>query len=152
MNALALDVVWKTKYGGFVILTLFGVVVVQEEHPVAVLDGRPGAALDFVHDAQDLGNLGVERGLSAVEDVAVGVGGLVKVIDQLGVGPNLAVVAGDQLEEAQDRALVDSAEHEVRGGFEHRFHVPSEAGQHLLEVSGPRLLDLPDVEVDKSSS
>ena len=104
--------------GGVGVLALLGVVVLEQELAVAVFDDGLGVGLDFVHHAQDLGDLGVERGLGAEEDVAVGVGGLVAVVHQLGVGADLAVVAGDELEEAQDAALVHGAEDEGRGRFQ----------------------------------
>ena len=89
--------------------------------------------------------------LGAVEDVAVGVGGLVAVVHQLGVGADLAVVAGDELEEAQDAALVHGAEHEWRSGFEETlFDVLAEADQAHREILRRRLLDLPDVEIDEA--
>jgi len=71
-------------------------VVLGQELAVAVPDDRLGVRLDLVHDAQDLGDLGVEGRLGAEEDVAVRVGGVVAVVDQLGVGANLAVVADDE--------------------------------------------------------
>jgi len=58
--------------------------------------------------------LRVERRLGAEEDVAVGVGGLVAVVHELGVGADLAVVAGDELQEAQHGALVRGAEDKGR--------------------------------------
>ena len=73
------------------------------------------------------------------------------VVHQLGVGADLAVVAGDELEEAQDAALVHSAEDEGRDGFEQAFlDVLAETDEAHREVLGLRLLDLPDVEVDEA--
>jgi hypothetical protein len=72
-------------------------------------------SLDFIHHPQGLGDLGVERGLGAEEDVAVGVGGFVAVIYQLGVGADFGGVAGDEFEEAQNGALVHAAEDKGRG-------------------------------------
>ena len=45
--------------------------------------------LDFVDDPEDLSDLGVERDLSAEEDVAVGVGSVVAVLDQCRVTADL---------------------------------------------------------------
>jgi hypothetical protein len=64
-----------------------------------MLDDRLGVALDLVHDVGHLGDLGVEHGLGAGEDVAVGLSGVVAVVDQLHVGADLSVVAGEELEE-----------------------------------------------------
>ena len=98
--------------GGVGVFAFLGVVVLKQELAVAVFDDGLGVGLDFVHHAQRLGNLGVECGLGAEEDVAVGVGGFVAVIHQLGVGADLAAVAGDELEQAQDAALVHGAQDE----------------------------------------
>ena len=137
--------------GGIGILAFFGVVVLEQELAVAVLDDRLGVGLDFVHDAEDLGDLGVERRLGAEEDVAVGVGGVVAVVHQLGVGADLAVVAGDELEEAQDAALVHGAEDEGRGRVEQALlNVLAEADQALREIPRLGLPDLPDIEVDEA--
>ncbi len=129
--------------GVFGILAVVGVVALFEETGVAALDGGDGVGLDFVHDAEDLPNLDVERGLGAEEDVAVGVGGFVAVVHQLGVGADLAVVAGDELEEAQHRALGHDAEGEGRGGGEQPLlHVLAKADQPFLEILRHALLDL----------
>ncbi len=148
---LAVDEYLADLVGWVRVFALFGVGAAQEELAVAALNDRAGVGLDLVHDPQDLGDLGVERGLGAEEDVAVGVGGVVAVVHQLGVGADLAVVAGDELQEAQDGALVDSAEDEGRARFEQvLLHVLAEADQPLGEVAGLGLLDLPDVEVDEA--
>lgn len=87
----------------------------------------------------------------AKEDVAVGVGGLVAIIHELGVGADLAIVAGNELEEMQHGALVDGAGDERRGSFkEALFNVPSKAHTTHGEVLGLRPLDLQDVEVHKA--
>ena len=80
---------------------------------LAVLAGGIAAVNAAVGD--DLrGRNDVARGLGAEEDAAVGVGGVVAVIHQLDVGADLAVVAGDELEDAQDAALVHRAEDKER--------------------------------------
>lgn len=77
--------------------------------------------------------------------------GVVAVVHQLGVGADLGVVAGDELQEAQDAALVDGAEDERRSCFEQvLLYVLAEADQTHREILGCRLLDLPDVEVDEA--
>ena len=91
--------------GGIGVLALVGVVVLEQELAVAVLDDRLRVGLNLRHHAQDFGDLDVDRRLGAVEDVADGVGGFVAVVHPLGVGVDLAVVAGDELEEAQKRRL-----------------------------------------------
>ena len=45
-------------------------------------------SLDLVHDAQDLGDLGVERRRSAEEDVAVRMGGIALVLSFKLIGTN----------------------------------------------------------------
>lgn len=85
-------------------LALVRVVVLKQKIAVAVLDDRLRVGLNLRHHAQDFGDLDVERRLGAVEDVAVGVGRFVAVVHPLGAGANLAVVAGDELEEAQNAA------------------------------------------------
>ena len=85
------------------------------------------------------------------EDIAVGVGGLVAVVHQLGIGADLAVVAGDELEEAQDTALVHGAKHERRGRFEETpLNVLAKAYEAHRKILRLGLLDLPDVEIDKA--
>ena len=65
--------------------------------------------------------------------------------------PNLAVVAGDELEEAQDAALVHGAEHEGRRRVEQALlDVLAEADQAHREILWRRLLDLPDIEIDEA--
>ena len=67
----------------------------------------------------------------------------------LGVGADLAVVAGDEIEDARDTALVHGAESEGRGCFEQALlHVFPETDEALLEILRPGLPNLPDVEVD----
>src|SRR5205814_1327746 len=85
---------------------------------------------------------GAERRLGTEEDVAVGMGGFVAVIHQLRVGADLAVVAGDEFEEAQDRALVHGAEDKGRGRIQQGLLIPGEADEAILEVLRPGLLDL----------
>ena len=105
----------------------------------------------FVYHSKDFNNFEIERALLAEEDVAVGVGGLVAIVHELGVGANLAVVAGDELEEAQDAALVHGAENERRCCFkETLFNVLAEAYEAHRKILRLGLLDLPDVEIDKA--
>jgi len=79
------------------------------------------------------------------------VGGVVAVVHQPGVGTDLGVVAGDELEQAKDAAPVHHAEDEGRCRLEEvLLDVFAEADQPLGEVVGLRLLDLPDVEVDEA--
>ena len=56
---------------GIGIFAFVRIVIVEEELAVAVLDDWFGEVLDLVCDAEDLGDLGVERCLGAVKDVAV---------------------------------------------------------------------------------
>ena len=74
---------------GVGILAFVGVVVLEQELAVAVLDDGLGMALDLVYHAEDLSDLGVERRLRAEEDVAVEVGGFVAIVCQLGIGADL---------------------------------------------------------------
>jgi hypothetical protein len=53
--------------GGIGILALIGVVVLEQELAVAVLDDRLRVGLNLRHHAQDLGDLEVERRLGAVD-------------------------------------------------------------------------------------
>lgn len=80
------------------VFPVFRIVVLAQEFTEAMFDNGLGMGLNLRHHAQDFGDLDVERRLGAVEDVAVGVGGIVAVVHQLGVGADLAVVAGDELE------------------------------------------------------
>ena len=108
-------------------------------------------ALDFVHHAQDLGDLTVERGLGSEEDVAVGMGGFVAVIHQLGVGADLVVVAADELEKAQDIPLFHPAENKGRDCFQQvLLDFPTEADEALPKVFRSGLPNLPDVEVNEA--
>lgn len=133
------------------VLAIVGVIVLEQKIAVAMLDDRLGVGLDLVHDAQDFGDLAVERSLGAEEDVAIGMGGVIAVIHQFRVGADLAVVARDQFEEAQDAALVHGAKNERRRRLEQVFlDVLAEADEAHRKVFGLRLLDLPDVE--RSSS
>jgi hypothetical protein len=128
-----------------------GVVVLEQELAVAVLDDRLRVGLDLGYHPQDFGDLDVERRLGAVENIAVGVGGLVAVVHQLCVGADLAIVAGDELEEAQDAALVHGAEHEGQSRVEEALlDVLAEADEAHREILWRRLLDLPDVEIDEA--
>lgn len=137
--------------GGIGILALVGVVVLEQEFAVAVLDDRLRVGLDLGHHPQDFGDFDVERCLGAVKNVAVGVGGVVALVHQLGVGADLAVVAGDELEEAQDAAFVHGAEHKGRRRVEQALlDVLAEADQARREILWRRLLDLPDVEIDEA--
>lgn len=86
--------------GGIGIFIFVGVVVLEQKLAVAVLDYWLGVALDLGYDAEDLGDLDAERRPGAVEEVAVGVDGFVAVVHELGVGADLAVVTGDESEEA----------------------------------------------------
>ena len=78
-------------------------------------------------------------------------GGIVAVVHQLGVRADLAVVAGDELEEAQHAAFVHDAEHEGRSRIEQALlDVLAEADQTHREIVWRRLLDLPDVEINEA--
>ena len=105
-EVVAVDQHFADLVDGIGILALVGVVVLQQELAVAMLDDRLRVGLNLRHHAQDFGDLDVDRRLGAVENVAVRVGGFVAVVHQLGVGAYLAVVAGNELEEAQDAAFV----------------------------------------------
>ena len=70
--------------GGVGVFAFVGVVVLEQKLAVAVLDDRFRVALDLVHYAEYLGDLDFESRLGAIENVAVGVGGLVAVVHQLG--------------------------------------------------------------------
>ena len=61
--------------------------------------------LDFVHHAQDFGDLGVECAGFAVENVAVGVGTGVAIIHEFSVAGNLAVLAGDECLNVMDKLI-----------------------------------------------
>ncbi len=150
-EVIAVNQHFANLVGGIGILALVGVVVLEQELAVAVLDDGFRVGLYLGHHAQDFGDLDVKRCLGAVEDVAVGVGGFVAVVHQLGVGADLAVVAGDELEEAQDAAFVHGAEHKGRSGFEETLlDVLAEADQAHREILWRRLLDLPDIEIDEA--
>lgn len=137
--------------GGFGIFALLGVVVLKQELSVGLFDHRLRMGLDFVHHAQDFGDLGIERSLGAEKDIAVGVGGLVAVVHQLGVSADLGIVAGDELEQAQDAALVHGAEDKGRSCFQQvLLDVLAEADETFLKVFWPGLSNLPDVEVDEA--
>ena len=133
------------------VFAVFGVVALGEEAGIAALNDRRGVGLDFVHHAEDFRDLGAERRLGAEENVAVRVGGLVTVVHELGVGADLAVVAGDEFQEAQHAALVHGAEDKGRGRAQQAlFDVLAEADEAFLEIARLRLLDLPDVEIDEA--
>lgn len=107
--------------------------------------------LYFIHHSQDFRDLDVECRLRAEEDVAVGMGGLVAVVHELGIGADLAVVAGDKFEESQHGALGHNAERKGRGcGQQSLFYILAETDKSLLEVARLRLLDLLDVEIDEA--
>ena len=96
-------------------------------------------------------DLEIQRGLRAEENVAVGVGSIVAVVHQLGVGANHAVVAGDELQETQDGTLVHDTEDKGRGGLQQGLlGFLTETDEALFEVSRPGMPDLPDVEVDET--
>ena len=82
-----------------------------------MLDDRLGVGLNFGHHAEDFCDLNAERRLRAIEDVAIGMGGFVAVIHELGVGADLAVVTADEFEESQHGALVHGAEDKWRSCF-----------------------------------
>ena len=73
--------------------------------------------LYFPYYSQYFCDFFIKRCRGAKEDVAIGMSGLVAVIHQLGICADLAVVTGDELEEAQDGALVHDAENKRRGGL-----------------------------------
>ena len=81
--------------GGIGVLAFLGVVVLEQELPIAVLNNEFGVRLDLVHHAQNLGDLGVKRGLGAEEDLPIGIGRLIAVVQKLAVGPDLAVIGGN---------------------------------------------------------
>jgi len=58
--------------GGVGVFALVRIVVLKQEVALAVFDDGPGVGLDFVCHAQDLADLGSERGLGAEKDVALG--------------------------------------------------------------------------------
>ena len=127
------------------------IVAVEQKLAIAALNHGFRVGLNLCNDAQDLCNLCVQGGLSAEEDVAVWVGGLVAIVHQLGAGANLAVVAVNQLENTQDGAFVNHAEDEGRSGRNQvLLHILTEADEAHLEVLGLRLLDLSEVEVDEA--
>ena len=78
-------------------LALLGVVVLGQELPVAAFDDRSGVGLDLIHHTQDFGDLGIQRGPDAVEDVAVGVGRLVAVLHPLDVGADLLIPSNSRV-------------------------------------------------------
>ena len=76
---------------------------------------------------------------------------VVAVVHELGVGTDLAVVAGDEFEETQDAAFIHGAEDERRGRFkEALFNVLAEADEAHREVLWLGLLDLPDIEINEA--
>ena len=86
-----------------------------------------------------------------VEDVAVGMGGVVAVVDEFGVGADLAVVTLDELEDAEDASLVDGAESEGAASVGESFlNVLAEADGGFFEVFGFVVSDLPDDKVDEA--
>ena len=100
---------------------------------------------------EDFGDFGIEGALVVVEDIAVRVGSVVAVVDEFGVGADLAVVALDELEEAEDATLVDGAECEGAVGVgEGILNVFAEANGSFLEVLGFVVADLPDDEIDEA--
>ncbi|PIQ52081.1 MAG: hypothetical protein COW02_11025 [Comamonadaceae bacterium CG12_big_fil_rev_8_21_14_0_65_59_15] len=107
---------------GIGILALVGVVVLQQELAVTVLDDRLRVGLYLSHHAQDFGNLDVQRRLGAVEGVTVEVGGFVAVVHQLGVDADLGVVAGDESLEMEMLA------------FETFFTYPAGGNQRRSEI------------------
>jgi len=99
------------------VLAFLWISTAQQEFAVAAFDHGLGVALNLVHDAQNLGDFGIQRCLGAEEDVAVRVRGFIAVIDQLGVGADRAIVTAKELEEAENAPLLLRAEHERRGRF-----------------------------------
>ena len=73
-EVVAVDQHFADLVGGIGIFALVGVVVLEQELAVAVLDDRLRVGLNLRHHPQSFGDLDVDRRLGAVEDVAVGVG------------------------------------------------------------------------------
>jgi hypothetical protein len=71
-EVVAVDQDFADLIGGIRILAFVGVVVLEQELAVAVLDDRLRVALDLVDDAEDLGDLDVERCLGAVKMLPLG--------------------------------------------------------------------------------
>lgn len=94
------------------VFALFGIIALEQEIAVAMLDDRFGVGLDFVNTAQDLDDLCVQSLLRAEEDIPIRVGSVVPRFHQRRVASDLAVVAADELQEAHDAALVHSPESE----------------------------------------
>ena len=137
--------------GGIGVFSFVRVEILKKELPIALLYDAFGVRLNFFHHAEYFSDLGIECNLGAEEDVAIGVGGFVAVIDQFGVSTDLAIVAGDQFEKAQNAMLVHDAEDEGRGRLQKIFlDVPAEADETFLEVTPPSLPDLPYIEIDKA--
>src|SRR5262245_18764620 len=125
--------------------------VLKQELAVTVLDDGLRVALDLIHYAKDLIDLGVERRLRAEEDIAVWMGGFVAVIHKFAVGADLPIVARYELQQAQHAALVYGTEHKWRCRFEEAFfNVFAEADEPHREVLRLGLFDLPNVEVDEA--
>ena len=71
-QVIAVDQHLADLVGGIGVFALLGIVVLKQEFAVGLFDNRPGVGLDFVCHAQDLADLGSERGLGAEKDVALG--------------------------------------------------------------------------------
>lgn len=65
-EVVAVNQHFANLFGGIGILALVGVVVLEQELAVAVLDDRLRMSLNLRHHAQDFGDLDVERRLGAV--------------------------------------------------------------------------------------
>ena len=91
--------------GGIGVFAIICVIILKQKILVAVFDDGFGMRLDFVHHAQDFGDLGVECAGFAVENVAVGVGTGVAIIYEFSVTANLAVVAGDERLSVMDKLI-----------------------------------------------
>jgi len=79
--------------GGVGVFAIIRVIVLKQKIQVAVFDDGFGVCLDFVHHAQDFGDLAIECAGFAVENIAIGVGTGVARIHEFSVAANLAVVA-----------------------------------------------------------
>ncbi len=78
-------------------------------------------------------------------------GGIVTVVDEFCVGADLAIVALDEPEEAEDAAFVDAAEGKRAGCVGEGFlNVFAEADRSFFEVLWFVVSDLPDDEVDEA--
>ena len=108
-----------------------------------------GALLESIQSPADIKRLNYAQLAELAEEIRVF---LIQSLSKTGghLGPNLGVVAGDQLKEPHDGALVNRAEHEGRGRCQQAVLVSCKANEALREIIGAGLLDLPDVEIDEA--